>query len=168
MAAFGFAVGDFVACLMFIKEICQALDASTGSSSEVKQLVERLDSLGRAIFSCEFLCQQWDMLDIAPESKLAGTTMIDGIRSERESCTRELEAFKDSLKPYTDAFVEGHGLAIVRHAKKIAWLFRKDDAANLERSIDGHLKALNLHTSALSQWVSLNFVSSIAIKSVNG
>lgn len=56
--SFGFSVGDFVACILLIKNVAQALDSSSGSTAEVKAVVERLDSLQLAIISSEVVYQQ--------------------------------------------------------------------------------------------------------------
>lgn len=56
--SFGYSVGDFVACIVLIKNVAEALDSSSGSMAEVKAVAQRLNSLQMAIISSELVYQQ--------------------------------------------------------------------------------------------------------------
>lgn len=149
--SFGFSVGDFVACILLVNDITKALQSSTGSVSDVKTLNGQLDSLMLALMSSASIYQQIKAIDIGPESKLASEAMSTGIQIEYERCRDALEVFKDSLRSYTDAFLKGKASSLTRSFRKVTWLFRKDDILKLEKSLDGHLKALNMYKSALHE-----------------
>ncbi|KAK0109431.1 hypothetical protein ONS95_002125 [Cadophora gregata] len=149
--SFGFSVGDFVACMLLINDVAQALQSSTGSVSEVKNLVGQLDSLMLALMSSASIHQQINGIELGPEFKAAAGAMSNGIQMEYERCKDALQAFKDSLKPYTDAFVAGKASALTRHVRKITWLFRNDDIAKLEKRLEAHLRSLNMYKTALSE-----------------
>lgn len=118
--SFSFSAGDFVASILLIKDVTQALDSSTKSVSEVKSLVEQLETLKQAIIRSEIVYQQAKTIEVKLESRLAVETLTAGIRAEHEKCIEVLDAYKNSLKPYTDAFVSGNSLNLMQHARKIA------------------------------------------------
>ncbi len=149
--SFGFSVGDFVACIVLIKDVADALDSSTGSASEVKELSDMLNSLKQALVSSELVYRQYMSIDIGDETKVVANIMIDGICSERQRCIEILDTFNKSLMPYKEAFIKGRGLTIVRQARKITWLFRKDGVDRLRRSIKERLEVLNVWAASLSQ-----------------
>lgn len=149
--SFGFSAGDFVTCLVLIKNVAQALNDSTGSVADFKALMRTLKSLEHGLVTSEVVYQQWEKLDIAPAFKRNTVAMTNGIHFERQQCKEILESFITSLKPYTDAFVKGRGMALVRQLKKVTWTFRKDDVGKLDRDLEGHLKTLRMYTEALFQ-----------------
>jgi hypothetical protein len=149
--SFGFSAADFVACLKLIKDVTQALNNSTGSVSDFKALLLTLKSLENALVTSEVVHLQWEKLHVTLAFKQNATAMTNGIRFEHQQCKLILDKFIKSLTPYIDAFVKGRSMAIVRHARKVTWFFRSEDAVKLDRDLDGHLKALHMYTEALFQ-----------------
>lgn len=68
-----------------------------------------------------------------------------------------LAAFRSFIKPYDDAMNKGYGINIRKHAKKVTWLLRKDEIQHIEGVLNGHLRALSIYNTALSQYVVLDF-----------
>lgn len=99
--SFGFSVGDFVACMLLVNDIAQALQCSTGSVSEVKGLVGSLDSLMLALMGSASIHQQIHGVELGPESKAVVDMMRDSIQLEYGRCKAFSQVFKDSLSSYT-------------------------------------------------------------------
>jgi hypothetical protein len=88
---------------------------------------------------------------VEPQVQIQAGAIRQQLLNEHQKCKDFLEAFIDSLNPYTDAFVDekGKAKALVRHVRKITWLSRKADVARLERDLRGHLDSLQMYAAAL-------------------
>ncbi|KAH7305140.1 ankyrin repeat-containing domain protein [Rhexocercosporidium sp. MPI-PUGE-AT-0058] len=149
--SFGFSVGDFVATILLIKDVTQALHSSTGSASEVKELSEHLESLMQAMIISTDVYRLGGLDTLRIETRFAMEAIRAGIEVEHMKCREVLESFMKSLKPYTNSLVRGHGLSLIRQVRKVTWLHRKDDVAKLQRSIGNHLRNLTMYNSALNE-----------------
>lgn len=102
--SFGFSAGDFVASILLIKDVVQALDASTGAVTEVIALLSKLQSLKQAVLTSEYVYQECGVVDMNDGASLVAKTMRSSIEEERKRCDEILDSFIKSLKPYQDAF----------------------------------------------------------------
>lgn len=151
--SFGFSVGDFVACLVLIKDIVDALNDSTGSKADFKALFGTLQSLENACKICQLVYHQCEEPHVEPQIQMKAGAIRQQLLNEHQKCKDVLESFIGSLSPYTDAFVDerSKAVALVRHVRKITWLSRKADVAKLERELKGHLDSLQVCAAALCQ-----------------
>ncbi|KAG4438868.1 hypothetical protein IFR05_005657 [Cadophora sp. M221] len=147
--SFGWSVGDVVACLKLIKDVSEALNSSTGSVSDFTSLMFTLQSLEHTLVISEVLYQQGLAFHLPDQHKENAKLMTDAIRREHECCKILLGSFIQSLKPYSNAFVRGSSMGLVRHARKLTWMMRKDDILKLERDLNIHMKSLQVSTNGL-------------------
>lgn len=122
--------------------------------AEVTTLSGTLDSLKNAILTSEVVYRQFGEINGNDGTSLVAKNMRSSIERERQHCDEILESFMKTLKPYQDSFSESGSSKLVRHARKIGWLLRKDDALGLDRSLTSHLNALDIYCKLLSQYVS--------------
>ncbi|KAG4422088.1 hypothetical protein IFR04_004829 [Cadophora malorum] len=149
--SFGFSAGDFVASISLITKVVKALNASTGSVAEVKTLAGTLESLKNAIQTSGDIYRQFGEIDGNDGTSLVAMEMRSSIERERQRCDEILESFMKTLKPYQDSFSENGSSQLVRHARKIGWLLRQDDAVGLNCSLTSHLTALDIYCKLLSR-----------------
>ena len=152
--SFGFSAGDFLASISLITKVVKALNASTGSVAEVKTLSGTFDSLETDILTSEVVYKQFEEISGNDGISLVAINMRSSIERERQHCDKILESFMKTLKPYQDSFSESGSSKLVRHARKIGWLRRKDDVVGLDRSLTSHPTALDMYCKLLSQYVS--------------
>jgi len=149
--AFGFSVGDFVACASLIRDIVGALNDSTGSKSEFQALSQTLLSLNQALTVSHVVYFQWDAAELKPEYRGNATAIVKGMSEVRQKCQDLMQNFLNKAQRYTDAFIEERGNRVTRNWRKITYLFVKDDVKNLREELHIHLQTLQEFTNALFQ-----------------
>jgi hypothetical protein len=127
--SFGFSVGGFVACLLLIKDVTESLNSSTGSVSDFSNLLRSLKSLEQALVASQIVYDQWQALEATSQFKRsAGYDEWNTIRAQAmQSDTRWLPKL---LKPYTDAFIKGRGMSLVRQMRSSRGFFAKTTLRN--------------------------------------
>ncbi|KAL2068468.1 hypothetical protein VTL71DRAFT_16566 [Oculimacula yallundae] len=148
--SFGFSAGDFVASLLLVKDVVKALDASTGSIAEVKALLTTLESLQNALIVSLGVYGRSGPAILNDGADSLTQTIVVSIESEWKECSKILDTFMKSLKPYQDSFCNNQGSTLVRHARKLTWLLRKDDVLQVDKKLTWHLKALEMYCKMLS------------------
>ncbi|KAL5316036.1 hypothetical protein ACEPPN_016910 [Leptodophora sp. 'Broadleaf-Isolate-01'] len=148
--SFGFSAGDFVASIVLISNVVRALDASTGSVAEVEALLSTLESLKQAIRTSAVVYPQCVLDDLNDDHSLVAKNIKSLIDDEHKHCDEILDSFIKSLKPYNEAFFRAGGSSLTRQARKITWLFRKTDAAQVNMNLTRHLTALEMYCTMLS------------------
>ncbi|KAK0105720.1 hypothetical protein ONS95_004242 [Cadophora gregata] len=148
--SFGFSAGDFVASILLIKDVVQALNTSKGSVAEVAALLSTLESLQHAIITSEVVYKECGLFDLDDAASLVAKTLRTSIEAERNRCHEILVPFIYSVKPHHDVFLRP-GWSLIRQAKKITWLFREDDIAQVDRNLTKHLTAFQMFCQLLTQ-----------------
>ncbi|KAH9214726.1 hypothetical protein DL95DRAFT_461792 [Leptodontidium sp. 2 PMI_412] len=148
--SFGFSAGDFVASIVLISNVVRALDASTGSVAEVEALLSTLESLKQAIRTSAVVYLQCVLDDLNDDHSLVAKNIKGLIDDEHKHCDEILDSFIKSLKPYNEAFFRAGGSSLTRQARKITWLFRKTDAAQVNMNLTRHLTALEMYCTMFS------------------
>ncbi len=64
-----------------------------------------------------------------------------------------LTSFLHFLKPYKDSLLNGYGIGIRKHTRKVTWLLRRDEITHIQGVLNGHLKVLSIYNGAFSQYV---------------
>jgi len=145
--SFGFSAGDFVTGLNLIKQVVDALDASSGSAADFRALLGTLKSLENAFKICDLIYQQCDE-HLEPSVRAKTDIVRQQLLCAQRQSKDILEAFSISVDAYTDAFVN-HQAGVLRHVRKVLWLSHKKGIAKLERDLNGHLNAVHICASAL-------------------
>lgn len=64
-----------------------------------------------------------------------------------------LTSFLQFLKPYKESLLNGYGIGIRKHTRKVTWLLRRDEITHIQGVLNGHLKALSIYDGAFPQYV---------------
>jgi len=146
---FGFSVGDFLAVTELTWKVVQALRETAGSVPEVRLLLETLTSFQRAISTCQTLALEWAQLRDG-EITIAERSVENGVNHQLRLCREKLDRLAKTMEPYTRSLMKQKGTRTTRdQMTKIKWIFRKEEAENLQRDLLTHVYALEAFTSAL-------------------
>jgi hypothetical protein len=151
-------IGDFIAMASLATKAFQALDSSRGSKFEFNSLLNTLKALGQAMWQAEALCMECHMsslgrADVDPHRLKLLESIAHDIANEREKCEALITHFLKSFAPYTKAFSEGGAGKLRAGVRMLTWAERKDEVAALEKRLNGHLQALQIHLWTFSQYV---------------
>lgn len=149
--AFGFSVGDFIACASLVRDVIAALNDATGSKAEFRALIETLASLGQALNLSYAVCMQWNASDSGLRCDDRIVALVKEITDTRERCIELIKTFLAKVQPFHDSFVAGRGGRVRQSWRKISWLFKKDDAKALNEKIQNNVQILQVLTNALLQ-----------------
>jgi hypothetical protein len=139
---FGFSAGDFISGLLLLKDLIQALDNATGSSTEYQALRGELKGLEKAL---GFLCN-------SNLTSLEGTH-LQAIEQTIQVCHGIIHAFltraakfDEALAPHANASEQG--VATVSAWKvalrKVQWAFlKKDDVVRVRVELSAQTSILN-------------------------
>ncbi|KAH7310287.1 hypothetical protein BKA65DRAFT_601200 [Rhexocercosporidium sp. MPI-PUGE-AT-0058] len=166
--SFGFSAGDFIASIGLIKNVIEALKDARGSVAEVEALLSTLKSLQQAVLASEFVNWQCGLVEMDDGASLVAKAVKSSIEKQRRYCDEILDGFIKSLKPCDEAFRKPGGSSLVQQARKITWLFRKDDALQTDRNLARHLVALEMYCKMLSnlQSAGIQKISSATLSNV--
>lgn len=145
---FGISVGDFLAVGNLAQKITKALNESRGSTAEYKSLCQLLSSLDRSlqVASAVFLYSS----SSTGSSFNTHTGSLNGIRYELDCCKRLMEDFLADSKKHTETLLNGQGSRFKKEWRKVTWcLYKAEDVQKLQGSLQGHISAFNIYTSAI-------------------
>ena len=150
-------IGDFIAMAALAAKAFQALDSSRGSNVEFNSLLNTLKALGQAMWQAEALCMECHTSSFGdayknPRRLELLESIASDITKEREECEALITHFLKSFASYTRTFLEGDAGKIRSGFKKLTWAGRKDEVAVLEKRLNGHLQALQIHLWTFSQY----------------
>jgi len=143
-------IGDFIALAMLATNAFQALNSTRGSKSDFTSLLSTLKAIGQAMVQAEALCIGCHTsFSDGTNTDPAHIKRLDAIASEivkeREECEALIKKFLKDFKAYKEAFVDP-GKGMLRQGyRSLTWMGRKDEAAVLEKRLNTHLQALQMH-----------------------
>ncbi|KAF8244604.1 hypothetical protein K440DRAFT_609178 [Wilcoxina mikolae CBS 423.85] len=144
--SFGYSVGDFLGVIKLACDIAKALSDSRGASTELKRLIEMLDSLTKAVNHAVQTVDDWERAYPNAANNAPRNALIE----EHHICRRLLEKFWKDSEKYTQSIVNGQGSRVKREMAKIKWcMFRNEDAVVLEHNLKMHVLAINMYSSDL-------------------
>ncbi|KAH0551362.1 hypothetical protein GP486_007423 [Trichoglossum hirsutum] len=150
-------IGDFIAIASLAAKAANALDSSRGSKFEFTSLLNSMKALGQAMLRAEALCMEChtSSFNAHNDPHRAGLLhdIAADIASERKECEALVSHFLKSFKSYHAAFVGSPNEKMRRGFKELTWIWRKEEAAMLEKQLDGHVQTMQLHLWTFYQWV---------------
>ena len=155
---FGFSAGDFIAALNLVRDVVDALQASSTARTEYRELLRQLYSLEAAL-------QQVNRLELDDTddggSSLGRNSEIVALRQTAAQCQRTIDDFFVRIKSYqpyltADGSMQKPTSRWKARWKKVQWtLCRKDDVAKLQADLIGHTESINLLLTTLQMYGSL-------------
>jgi hypothetical protein len=146
-------VGDFIAIATLATTVFQALSSTRGSKFEFTSLLSTLEALSQAVVQAEALCKGYhalssDDMSTDPSRLERLDSIADEIAKEREECKALVAQFNKVFVAYKEAFVDP-GRGIIRQSlRKLTWIGRRYEAATIEKRLNTHLQALQMHLYA--------------------
>jgi hypothetical protein len=146
---FGFSVGDFLVVTDLTWRVVQALRETSAAVPEVRSLLEILNSFHRVISICQTLAFDWNQLQDG-QITISERSVENGINHQLRLCREKLEQLAKTIEPYTRACMKQKGTRTTRDKMtKVKWIFKKEEAENLQQDLGTHVQALEAFTSAL-------------------
>ena len=149
-------IGDFIAIATLATTVIQALNSARGSKFEFTSLLSALNAMKYAMLQAEKFCIECHASPSCNNStdpfRLERLDSIGHeITTERKECEALLEQFLKNFEAYNDAFMEP-GIGMVRQSlKKLTWMGCRDEAATLEKRLNAHMQAFQLHLHTYCQ-----------------
>jgi hypothetical protein len=143
-------IGDFIAIATLAARAFQALNSSRGSKFEFTSLLSTLKMLSNAMLQAEALCigchtSPSDDTFTDPSRLELLDSIAREIAKEREECEALIEQFLKDFAAYNEAFLEP-GIGKMRQGlRKLTWIGHRDEATALEKRLNTHMQALQLH-----------------------
>lgn len=136
---FGVSVGDFVAVIELVHDVCQALKESAGSRSRFLRLVEEFEHLEEALLAVSRLT--------APEGF---EEQLAVIKTAAARCEGVILAFLHKNSRFILAFEAEKSKQWWRSPlRKVEWqLYKRDDVEETYRSLQGHTAMIGLLLNA--------------------
>ena len=140
VATFGFSFGDFVAGILLIRDLIDALNESQGASADFRNLMTELYSLENALIAIKNL-------------NLNATTAVHEFNAARQavgSSQRCIEGFVRKVSKYQSLSAGKTSFPLQDAVKKISWaLCRESDVRHLRESLGMQTSAILLLLSTL-------------------
>jgi len=135
LPGFGFSVGDFISGLELIRQLIKALEDSSGSSKEYRDLIRELYSLERALLEVKHL----NVDDSLQPQKNA-------VIQAAVQCQETISVFLSQIAKYQPSLrTGGSGGSWRDRLRKIQWaLCRKDDVQRFRAQIQGHTSSITI------------------------
>ena len=135
LPTFGFSVGDFISGINIVRDLIKALEDSTGSSSEYRNLITELYSLERALIEVRHLT-----LD---ESQHAQSVAL---KQAAAQCQDTIDAFLQKIQKFQPPLrTGGSGSKWRDRLRKIEWvLYKKEDIQNFRAQVKGHTTSIDI------------------------
>lgn len=133
MVPFGFSVGDFVDGIELIRQACNALKSSAGSSKEYQDLIHELYSLERSLLEVKHL----DVAETLRPQKTA-------VEQAALQCQETISQFLSKISKYHRSLrVGGSGSNWRDRLRKIDWaLYKKEEVQEFRAKIQGHTSSI--------------------------
>ena len=130
---FGFSVGDFISGLNLLRELIKALEDSSGSSKEYRDLIRELYSLERALLEVKHL----NVNESLQPHKNA-------IMQAAVQCQDAISFFLSQIAKYQPSLSRGGSGNKWRDClRKIQWaLCKKEDVQKFRAQIQGHTSSI--------------------------
>lgn len=128
---FGFAVGDFISGLELIRQLIKALEDSTGSSKEYRDLIRELYCLERALLEVKSL-----NIEESPQKSAVEQVAVQ--------CQETISFFLSQIAKYQPA-LGGVGKSWRDRLRKIQWaLYKKEHVQRFRAQIQGHASSITI------------------------
>jgi len=147
-------VGDFIVIAQLAVKACQALSSAKGSKAEYLSLHTTLKALCNAMIQAEGVCMEYYASYISetyqdPRQPSRLDSIARDIVEERIGCERIVSQFLKDYESYTKAFTEQGKGKMYQGYKSLILPFRKDELASVEKRLNKHLQAMQLHFYSL-------------------
>lgn len=132
--SFGWSVGDVVATIQLVVKITNALQDSTGSSSQYRGIINELNSLNSALVKVK-------------DIRLEGPQQHQQIAlfGAALQCRQTIDGFMEKVEKYMSSLGEvGSGSKVRDSWRKVQWSLCS------QKEVDRFRASLNAHTSAIS------------------
>ena len=141
---FGFSVGDFIACLVLIRDSITALQDSKGPTASFQELIQEIDSLKDSLES---------ITDLKLEEKFGPTSKhCIAIRNAINQCRCCIDKFIANVAKY-QPWLRTKNLSKptwMSNIKKIKWaLLKKEDVVNLRTQLERQSSSINMLMASL-------------------
>jgi hypothetical protein len=149
-------IGDFIAIATLAATAFQALNSTRGSKFEFTSLLSTLKAVSQAMLQAEELCIRCHTsfpynTPTDPSHLKFLDSIAREITKEREECQAIIKQFLKNFEAYNEAFVEP-GIGMMRQGfRKLTWIGHRDEAAAIEKRLNTHMQALQLHLSTFCQ-----------------
>jgi len=149
-------IGDFIAIATLAVRAFQALNSARGSKFEFTSLLSTLKALSQAMLQAEAVCigchtSSSDNTSTDPFHLELLDSIAREIRKEQMECEALITQFLKNFAAYNEAFTEP-GIGMIRQSlRKLTWIGRRVEAAALERRLNSHMQALQLHLYTFCQ-----------------
>lgn len=132
---FGFSAGDFIAALMLVKKVINALEDTRGAGPEYQELIRVLYSLEIALLEVKAL-----NLDSSQHHQLVALQHV------ASQCQRTIDDFYKTIQKYQPHLrVEGSNSKFRDGWRKIQWaLCEKGDLLKFKAEVMGHTGSINM------------------------
>lgn len=129
----GVSGGDFVACIQLIRTTAKALKDGAGAGEHFSSLVNALTSLDTALTYIHGL----EVTDVG---------QLVALKTAAVRCQATIEAFLRKVEKYQPRLkVGGSGNHVADSVRRVQWaLCEKEDVAQLQAEISGHVQSLSL------------------------
>lgn len=137
-ATFG-SVGDIISLGILIKDLCKALDRSSGSSAEYREIITELWALDDVLVQAELL---WESHEVSNELDALRTTA----GRTADQCRNTVGKFLEKVKKYGPSLREGGSRSTVKDAaRKVQWQFcQSDELTKFRAEIIAHCSTMNV------------------------
>lgn len=128
---FGFSVGDFLSGLELIRQLIKALEDSSGSSKEYRDLIRELYSLERALIEVKSL-----NIEESPQKRAVEQVAVQ--------CQQTISFFLEQIAKYQPS-LGGLGKSWRGSLRKVQWaLYKKEDVQKFRAQIQGHTSSITI------------------------
>ena len=137
------AVGDIISVCLIVKDLVLALDSSTGSSAEYREVIRELWGLDRALLEIDLLSRTCD-------ENIELKALCETARKAAEDCKRCVEKFVKQIKKYDGSLGEGARRSVIggvvrETTMKIRWqIVQKEELARFRAEVNAHSSSINM------------------------
>ena len=132
---FGFSVGDFISGLELIRQFIKALEDSSGSSKEYRDLIRELYTLERALLEVKHL----NVDESLQPQKIATIQTVVQCQETISSFLLQIATYQPSLRS------GGSGKGWLDCLRKIQWaVYGKEDVQRFRAQIQGYTSSITI------------------------
>lgn len=141
---FGFSFGDFVAGVGLVRDIIDALQTSSTSTTRYQGLISELFALERALLEVKKL--RFDDERLPQDSRLAVEALISGLQRTAIECQGTIDKLLAKVKKYEGHLSSnGSGSKWKDALRKVQWALLTDkDLEESRAEIRGHSSSINM------------------------
>ena len=143
--AFGFSVGDFIACISLVRSLHSALNDGAGAKLQYRRLITELINLERALTEVRYLQVE--------ESQASQKIALEQVALQCQESIEDFLKRNAKFKPTLGAQTTSSKWSWRVNLHKIQWALCQDDAIDkLKAEVTGHTLTINtlLATTQLS------------------